>query len=128
MIERFGSGGAWEARVGYSRTVRAGPFVLVAGCTAASGDGAVLGADDVLTQARSALDACERGLALAGATLSDVVRTRMYLTDISLWEQVGQAHAERFATVRPVATMVEVSALIDPRMLVEIEVEAYLPR
>lgn len=127
MIERFGSGGRYERLVGYSRTVRAGDVVLVSGCTATSADGVVLGPGDPLTQAREALDACERALALAGAALADVVRTRIYVTDIAHWELVGRAHEERFGDVRPVTTMVEVSALIDPRMLVEIEVEAYLP-
>ncbi len=127
-IERFGSGGTYEAEIGYSRTVRAGDLVLVSGCTATSAGGVVLGPGDPLAQARAALDACERALALAGAGLADVVRTRMYVTDITQWKLVGQAHAERFGDARPVATMVEVSGLIDPRMLVEIEVEAYLPR
>ena len=128
MIERYGSGGAFEAVVGYSRTVRAGDLVLVAGCTSLSEDGVVLGPGDAMVQAREALDACERALAQAGATLADVVRTRIYVTDITQWQTVGRAHAERFALARPVTTMVEVSALIDPRMLVEIEVEAYAPR
>jgi len=128
VIERFGSGGAWEAAVGYSRTVRAGDMVLVSGCTAVSEDGVVLGPGDPELQAREALQASERALGLAGATRADVVRTRMYVTDISQWEGVGRAHAEHFCDVRPVTTMVEVSALIDPRMVVEIEVEAYLPR
>ncbi len=128
MIERFGSGGAYESIVGYSRTVRAGDLVLVAGCTATGEDGVVLGVGDAAAQAREALDACERGLALAGARLADVVRTRVYLTDVTQWELVGRVHAERFGDARPVTTMVAVSALLDPRMLVEIEVEAYLPR
>lgn len=128
MIERFGSGGAYEAIVGYSRTVRAGDLVLVSGCTATGEDGVVLGVGDVAVQAREALDGCERGLALAGARLCDVVRTRVYLTDVTQWELVGRVHAERFGDARPVTTMLAVSALLDPRMLVEIEVEAYLPR
>ena len=128
MIERFGSGGPDEAVVGYSRTVRAGHLVLVSGCTAAGADGAVLGGENPGAQARAALDACERGLALAGAALTDVVRTRIYVTDIGRWEEVGRAHGERFGACRPVTTMVEVSALIDRRMLVEIEVEAHLPQ
>lgn len=127
-VERFGSGGPWEERVGYSRTVRAGELVLVSGCTAMGPDDAVFGLGDVEAQARAALEACVRGLALAGARAADVVRTRVYVTDITRWEAVGRAHAAVFGEVRPVATMVEVSALIDPRLLVEIEVEAYLPR
>ncbi len=128
MIERFGSGGAYEAIVGYSRTVRAGDLVLVSGCTATSEDGVVLGPGDPLVQAREALDACERGLALAGATLADVVRTRIYVVDVTQWELVGRAHAERFGDARPATTMIGVAALIHPQMLVEIEAEAYLPR
>lgn len=127
-VERFASGGPWEERVGYSRTVRAGAMVLVSGCTATGEDGAVLGLGDAAAQADAALAACERALALAGATLADVVRTRLYVTDIGQWEAIGRAHAARLGAVRPVTTMVEVSALIDPRLLVEIEVEAYLPR
>jgi enamine deaminase RidA (YjgF/YER057c/UK114 family) len=127
-VERFASGGPWESRVGYSRTVRAGAFVLVAGCTAATEDGAVRGLGDPFAQAEAALAAGERALALAGATLSEVVRTRMYVTDIGQWEAVGRAHAACFSEIRPVATMVEVSALIDPRLLVEVEIEAYSPQ
>lgn len=128
MIERFGSGGAYEAIVGYSRTVRAGDLVLVSGCTATGEDGVVLGVGDAALQARETLDACERGLALAGARLCDVVRTRVYLTDVTQWELVGRVHAERFGDARPVTTMLAVAALLDPRLLVEIEVEAYLPQ
>ena len=128
MIERFGSGGVYEAIVGYSRTVRAGDLVLVSGCTATSDDGVVLGPGDPLVQAREALDACERALALAGATLADVVRTRIYVVDVTQWELVGRAHAERFGDARPVTAMVGVVALLHPQMLVEIEAEAYLPR
>jgi enamine deaminase RidA (YjgF/YER057c/UK114 family) len=128
MIERFGSGGAYESLVGYSRTVRAGEHVFVAGCTATGADGVVLGVGDAAAQAREALDACERGLDLAGARLADVVRTRVYLTDVTQWERVGRVHAERFGAEFPVTTMLAVAALLDPRLLVEIEVEAYLPR
>ncbi len=128
MLERFGSGGYYEAIVGYSRTVRAGDLVLVSGCTATGADGVVLGPGDPAVQTDETLDACERGLALAGASLADVVRTRVYLTDVSHWEIVGRAHAERFGEIRPVMTMLAVAALLDPRLLVEIEVEAYVPR
>ena len=114
--------------MGYSRTVRAGDLVLVSGCTAVSEDGVVLAPGDPELQAREALLATDRALALAGATRADVVRTRLYVTDIAQWEGVGRAHAAHFGDVLPVSTMVEVSALIDPRMVVEIEVEAYLPR
>ena len=127
MIERFGSGGPWEAVVGYSRTVRAGDLVLVSGCTAVDAAGEVVG-ETAYDQAVRALANVVAALELAGATAQDVVRTRMYVTDIAAWEAVGRAHGEVFGEVRPVTAMVEVSGLIDPRMLVEIEAEAFVPR
>jgi enamine deaminase RidA (YjgF/YER057c/UK114 family) len=126
VIERHGSGAPWEEIAGYSRVVRAGSAVYVAGTTATMADGAIAGPGDPYEQTRQALRNVEAALALAGATLADVVRTRMYVTDISRWEEVARAHREVFSDVRPVTAMVEVSALIDPRMLVEVEVEAYL--
>jgi enamine deaminase RidA (YjgF/YER057c/UK114 family) len=108
----------FEDQVGYSRAVRIGPLVVVAGTTAPG--------DDVVAQTRAALRRIESALAEAGAALSDVVRTRMYVTDISQWQAVATVHSEFFGDVRPVATMVEVSALIAPDLLVEIEVDAYL--
>jgi enamine deaminase RidA (YjgF/YER057c/UK114 family) len=111
------SGSAYESAVGYSRAVRTGPHIVVAGTTG-SGDG-------VAAQTREALQRIEIALQKVGASLSDVVRTRMYVTDISLWQEVGAVHAEVFGEIRPVATMVEVSALISPDLLVEIEVDAY---
>jgi enamine deaminase RidA (YjgF/YER057c/UK114 family) len=117
------SGGPWESVVGYSRAVRVGRHVYVAGTTAITADGLV-GAGDPYLQAIQALRTIEAALAQAGATLRDVVRTRMYVTDISHWEAVGRAHGEVFGCIRPAATMVEVSRLIDPGMLVEIEAEA----
>jgi enamine deaminase RidA (YjgF/YER057c/UK114 family) len=126
VIERHGSGAPWEEIAGYSRVVRAGSAVYVAGTTATTADGAIAGPGDPYEQTRQALRNVEAALALAGATLADVVRTRMYVTDISRWEEVARAHREVFGDVRPVTAMVEVSALIDPRMLVEVEVEAYL--
>jgi enamine deaminase RidA (YjgF/YER057c/UK114 family) len=112
------SGSEYESVVGYSRAVRVGPHVVVAGTT---GDG-----QDIAAQTREALRRIEVALHEAGAELSDVVRTRMYVTDISQWQDVAALHAEVFGDIRPVATMVEVSALISPELLVEIEVDAYL--
>jgi enamine deaminase RidA (YjgF/YER057c/UK114 family) len=126
VIERHGSGAPWEEIAGYSRVVRAGSAVHVAGTTATTADGAIAGPGDPYEQTRQALGNVEAALALADATLADVVRTRMYVTDISRWEEVARAHREVFGDIRPVTAMVQVSALIDPRMLVEVEAEAYL--
>lgn len=113
-----GSGSDYERAVGYSRAVRVGPMVAVAGTTGAG--------DDAATQARDALRRIAAALTEVGATLADVVRTRIYVTDISAWADVGAVHAEVFGDIRPVATMVEVSALIAPGLLVEIEADAYV--
>jgi enamine deaminase RidA (YjgF/YER057c/UK114 family) len=112
------SGSDFESTVGYSRAVRIGPYVAVAGTT---GSG-----DDVASQARDALRRIDSALHEVGASLSDVIRTRMFVTDISQWAEVGSVHAEVFGNIRPVATMVEVTALIAPELMVEIEVDAYI--
>jgi enamine deaminase RidA (YjgF/YER057c/UK114 family) len=125
--ENFGSDNApWQAAVGYSRTVRAGSLVFVAGTVPISDDGAVIG-DGAYEQTRAALAKVEAALGDAGAKLADVVQTRLFVTDIARWEDYGRAHGEVFGDVRPVSSMVEVSALIDPRLLVEIEAIAVLP-
>jgi len=125
-VERHGSGVEYEATVGYSRVVRAGSHVWVAGCTAIMEGGVIAGPGDPYVQAQQALRNLEDALAKVGARLGDVVRTRMFVTDITQWEAVGRAHGEVFADVRPVTSMLEISALIDPRMIVEIEADAFI--
>ena len=112
------SGSSYESAVGYSRAVRVGPHVVVAGTTAQG--------DSIAVQTREALRRIEIALREVGAGLADVVRTRMYVTDISRWQEVAAVHAEVFGDIRPAATMIEVSALISPELLVEVEAEAYL--
>lgn len=124
LRRRIGSGSPWEARVGYSRALRVGQFVYVAGTTATDAEGRVVAPRDAAGQTRFILQKIEAALQRAGATREDVVRTRMFVTDISHWESIGQVHGEFFGSVRPAATMVEVSRLIDPEHLLEIEVEA----
>ena len=121
---RLGSGGPWEGIVGYSRVVAVGDQAWVSGCTAATVDGTVAHPGDAGGQTRVALQTVARALTDAGFSVGDVVRTRIYVTDISAWEQVGRAHGEVFGDVRPATTMVQVAALIDPTMLVEIEADA----
>ena len=125
--QRVSSGAVWEPVVGYSRAVRAGPWVAVAGTTAAAEGGGAVGGDDVGEQAREALRRIVAALEQVGARAEDVVRTRIFVTDISRWEEVGRAHGEVFGDVRPATSMVEVRALIDPALLVEIEADAVLP-
>ena len=120
------SGAVWEPVVGYSRAVRVGPWVALAGTTAARDGGGAVGDDDAAEQTREVLRRIVLALDEVGASLSDVVRTRMFVTDISRWEEIGRVHGEFFADIRPVTTMVEVSALIDPCLLVEIEADTYL--
>ena len=118
------SGTEWESRVGYSRAVRAGNQIHVSGTTATDADGAVVGKGDPYEQTRRALRDVRTALEEAGASLSDVVRTRLFVTDIDRWEEIGDAHADAFGDVRPATSMVEVNRLISPDLIVEIEATA----
>lgn len=124
--KNISSGAPWETIVGYSRAVLIDNHIWVAGTTATDENGCVFGAGDPTAQTRYVLQKIGRALEAAGASFADVVRTRTFVTDISQWEAIGRVHGEFFGAIRPAATMVEVSKLIDPAHLVEIEVDAYL--
>ncbi len=124
--EKYSSGAKWESIVGYSRAVKVGTRIYVTGTTATDENSNIVGVGDGYAQSVQAIKNIEKALQALGATLENVVRTRMFVTDISRWEEYGRAHGEFFREIMPATTMVEVSKLIDPQMLIEIEVDAEL--
>lgn len=122
----FTTGTSWESAVGYARAVRLGPHIYISGTTATNERGELVGLNDAYQQTIQILSNIEMALNKAGALITDVVRTRVFVTDIDLWQQVGKAHGEVFANIKPASSMIEISRLIDPNMLVEIEADALI--